>query len=101
MFFYSYARDLEAIIDFIAEDSPDEALRILQNLRRKASGLTTSPARGGIVPELKEQGIIVYRELICAPWRILFRISGRIVYVLAGLDSRRNLEDILLYRFVY
>jgi plasmid stabilization system protein ParE len=93
--------DLEAVIDFITEDSPDKALRTLEKLRKKASGLITSPARGRIVPELKEQGIVIYRELILPPWRIIYRISGRTVYVLAVLDSRRNLEDILLGRFVY
>lgn len=93
--------DLEAIIDFIAEDSIDKALGILEKLRKKALGLNALPERGRIVPELKEQGIIIYRELLSVPWRIIYRISGQTVYVLAVLDSRRNLEDILLDRFVY
>jgi len=93
--------DLEAIIDFIAKDSLDMALEILEKLRKKALSLHTFPERGRLVPELKEQGIIIYRELIFVPWRIIYRISGQTVYVLAVFDSRRNLEDILLDRFVY
>jgi toxin ParE1/3/4 len=58
------------------------------------------PERGRIVPELREQGIILYREIILAPWRVIYRIVGQTVYVLAVLDARRNLEDILLDRFV-
>lgn len=92
--------DLDAIIDFIAEDSSDEALRILTKMRKKAAGLNILPERGRIVPELKEQGIMLYREMILAPWRIIYRIVGQTVYVLAVLDARRNLEDILLERFI-
>ncbi len=92
--------DLAAIVDFIAGDRPDTALLILERLRKKALSLSAVPERGRIVPELKEHGIIIYRELFLAPWRIIYRISGQTVYVLAVFDSRRNLEDILLDRFI-
>ena len=93
-------RDLEAILERIADDSSDEALRVLTKIRTKAASLNLLPERGRIVPELKEQGIVLYREMILAPWRVLYRVSGQTVYVLAVLDARRNLEDILLDRFV-
>ena len=35
-------------------------------------------------------------ELIVPPWRILYRIAVKQVYVLSVLDSRQNIEDILL-----
>jgi toxin ParE1/3/4 len=92
--------DLDAIIGFIAADSIDEAIKILDKMRKKALGLNVLPERGRIVPELKDQGIILYREMILTPWRIIYRISGYTVYVLAVLDARRNLEDILLDRFI-
>jgi len=92
--------DLDAIIGFIADDSIDEALKILERIRKKAVGLNLLPERGRVVPELREQGIILYRGIILAPWRIIYRISGQTVYVLAVFDARRNLEDILLERFV-
>ncbi len=92
--------DLDSIIGFIAEESLDEAMKILERMRKKAVGLKGLPERGRLVPELKEQGIILYRELILVPWRMIYRISGKTVYVLAVLDARRNLEDILLERFV-
>jgi len=58
------------------------------------------PERCRIVPELKEQGIMQYRELIVKPWRIIFLIAEIKVYVLSVLDSRRNIEAILLERIV-
>jgi toxin ParE1/3/4 len=47
-----------------------------------------------------QQGILQYRELIVPPWRIIYRISGDFVYVLAVFDSRQNIEDVLLDRLV-
>ena len=93
-------RDLAEIIEYIAGDSPSYAYQIFKEIKRKASRLYTFPDRGRIVPELQEQGITPYRELIVAPWRIIYRISERNVYVLSVLDSRRNVEDILLKRLI-
>ena len=49
---------------------------------------------------MRAQGILTYRELIERPWRILYRVEANTVYVLALIDARRNVEDILLDRFV-
>ena len=92
--------DLKAIIDYIAIDSPANALKIFRKMKNKASSLYTMPERCRIVPELKDQGIMQYRELIVPPWRIMFRITEMKVYILSVLDSRRNIEDILLERLV-
>jgi toxin ParE1/3/4 len=92
-------RDFEAIIDYIALDSIDEALKILGKLRDGAATLASMPERGRLVPELHAQGVSAYHELIVSPWRIMYRIGERQVHVLAVIDSRRNVEDILLDRF--
>src|SRR4030042_3446667 len=87
--------DLKEIIDYIAIDSPANALKIFKKIKEKASRLYTMPERCRIVPELKDQGIMQYRELLLPPWRIMFRVAEMKVYVLSVLDSRRNIEDIL------
>ncbi len=92
--------DLKQIIDYVAIDSPGNALQILEKIRQKVSALYTLPERGRIVPELYGQGINIYRELIAVPWRIVYRISETTVYVLSIIDSRQNVEDILLNRFL-
>ncbi len=92
--------DLKNIILYIAEDSPANARNIFERIKETASSLTHFPERGRIVPELQDQGIFLYRELISAPWKIVYRISGKRVYVLAVIDSRQNVEDILLKRLV-
>ncbi len=92
--------DLKRIIEYIAEDNPSDALKIFKTIKQKTSGLFTFPERGRIVPELRDHGILQYRELIVPPWRILYRISEKQVYVLSVLDSRQNIEDILLNRLI-
>jgi len=93
--------DLREIIEYIATESPDNALKILKKIKQKTSSLYTLPERGRIVPELQDQGILLYRELIISPWRIIYRMSEMKVYVLSVLDARQNVEDILLKRIIY
>ena len=92
--------DLSAIIEYINSDNPPAAKDNLKRIKTKVSNLKSFPQRGRVVPELKEHGILQYRELIIPPWRIIYRISELQVYVLSVIDSRRNVEDILLDRLV-
>jgi plasmid stabilization system protein ParE len=93
-------KDLTGIVEYIAADSPSNAFEIFKEIKEKASRLYTFPERGRIVPELKDQGIVLYRELVVPPWRIIYRISKKTVYVLSVLDSRQNIEDTLLKRLI-
>ncbi len=96
----SASHDLRAVITYISADSPTEATRQLEGIRRRARSLERFPERGRVVPELKEHGISLYREVIIGPWRLIYRIAEDDVYVLCFLDARRNVEDILLDRFL-
>lgn len=93
-------RDLEGIISHIEEESPQEVLRVLDRLRGSASRLKRFPERGRVVPELQKQGVMTYRELLIPPWRMIYRIDGARVWLLAVVDARRDLEDLLLERFL-
>ena len=93
--------DLIEIIEYISIDRPADALKILQTIKKMASNLYSLPERGRVVPELQDQAILIYREIVIPPWRIIYRISDNDVYVLSVLDARRNVEDILLKRLAY
>jgi toxin ParE1/3/4 len=93
-------RDLIGIIEYIAADDPANASRVFRKIRQRASNLYSFPQRGCILPELRDQGISQYRELVMPPWRVIYRISEKAVYLLAVLDSRQNIEDILLKRLI-
>ncbi len=92
--------DLKEIIEFISVESPGNALKILKKMKDRASSFYTLPERGRVVPELLDQGISQYRELIISPWRLIYRIAEREIFVLSVIDSRRNVEDILLKRLI-
>ena len=64
--------DLKNIVEYIADDSPPNALKIFKSIKQKASNLNGFPERGRIVPELRDQGILQYWELVLSPWRILY-----------------------------
>ncbi len=93
-------KDLENIIGYISQDSIDSAITIFEKIKSKCRTLYQFPYRGRVVPELKAYGILSYRELIISPWRVVCRISDPQVYVLAVIDSRRSIEDILMERFL-
>jgi len=94
------AKDLADIIEYIADDNPIIACEKFLEIKKRAQKLYTCPERGRVVPELQEQGIDQYRELVIAPLRIIYRVSRNDVYVLSVLDSRQNVEDMLLKRLI-
>ena len=98
----SAKKDLREIIDYIANDNKKNALDILNRITQKASELKQMPFHCRILPELQDLNIETYRELIINPWRTVFKVNNTEVNVIAVLDGRRNIEDILwekIFRF--
>ena len=93
-------RDLEAIVDYIADREPLTALQVLARLQARAGKLAAQPLRGRRVPELRDLGIDSYRELIEAPWRIIYRPAAERIYVMAVVDARRDLQTVLMERLL-
>ena len=92
--------DLERIVEYISIDSPSNALKVLTKIKKKASALYRLPERGRIVPELKEFNILQYHEIIIDPWRVIYKVAEKKVFVMSVVDSRRNIEYVLLDRLV-
>ena len=92
--------DLRAILGYIMKDSPLTAKEVFNKIKVQAENLVLFPERGRVVSELFSQGICFYREIIIAPWRVVYRIVDKTVYILAVIDARRNVEDVLLERLI-
>jgi toxin ParE1/3/4 len=92
--------DIEAIADYIAHESAQRALQVIESLEERARSLRVFPTRGRIVPELRRQGERAFQEIHAWPWRLIYRIDGHRVMVMAVLDGRRDLETVLLERLV-
>ena len=92
--------DAEAIVEYIARNNPSAAASVLRRIDRAAASVSIMPLRGRVVPELAAVAIRNYRELILPPWRIVYRIDGDIVRIVAVVDGRRSLADLLLERIM-
>lgn len=95
----SAIQDLDDILDYVAASrSPEAAVQLYTSVVARVSTLSQVPKRARRVPELSQVGIRDYRELIVSPYRIPFRVSGRVVAGLGVFDGRRELSELLLKR---
>ena len=92
--------DLNEIISYISRNNPQTALKILKKLQDRIQTLDHFPYRGGYVPELLQKNIKDYRQLIESPWRIIYKVEDKIVNILTVIDSRRNIQDILIEKLI-
>ena len=92
--------DLQRILDFIAATSPLNAVTVLDRLEALASTLEHVPQRGRVVPELARTGMRDWREVVSSPWRLVLRVDGMTVVVVALVDGRRHLDDLLFERML-
>ncbi len=95
------ARDLGEIYDYIAfHDSPQNADYVLEQIDKIFSSLSEFPERGAYPKELLALGIREYREIFFKPYRIIYRIRGKNVYVLLIVDGRRDMQSLLQRRLL-
>jgi plasmid stabilization system protein ParE len=92
--------DLNEIILFIAQSNPQTAIKIMEKIQARINTLDHSPNRGSYVPELLARNIKDYRQITESPWKIVYRVDEEIVNVLTIIDSRRNLQDVLIKKLL-
>jgi len=93
--------DLLGIVTRIKkDDSPTIAKEIYKKLRNKAQSSNFFPLKGRAVPELQDAGIVHFREIIVNPWRIIYKVGNDTVYIMSIIDSRQNLDDLLLKKIL-
>jgi len=95
------ARDLNELYDYIAvHDSPRKADSVLEQIEKTFSTLSEFPERGAYPKELLNLGIREYREVFFKPYRIIYRIMDKNVYVLLIVDGRRDMQSLLQRRLL-
>jgi toxin ParE1/3/4 len=94
-------RDLEEIYDHIAEfDSPEKAEYGLSRLLEVAERLATFPDRGPHPKELQALGIREYRQTYFKPYRLIYRVIGKQVFIYLIADGRREMQSLLAGRLL-
>ena len=95
------ARDLNELYDYIAvHDSPRKADYVLEQIEKTFSTLSEFPERGVYPKELLKLGMREYREIFFKPYRIIYRVMDKNVYVLLIVDGRRDMQSLLQRRLL-
>lgn len=92
--------DLYEILDYYKSINFDYAKNLLVSFEEKIDMLKTFPEQGRLVPELEKQNIVDYRELIEGNYRIIYAIQEDTVIIHTIIDSRRNLEDLIIKKLM-
>ncbi len=93
--------DLAELVDYIAEhDSVERATYMLEMLMTVCERLEQHPEPGHFLPELRSLGIKTYREVHFKPYRIIYEVVSREVFILLIVDGRRSLQAILERRLL-
>ena len=88
--------DLLDIYHYIAaHDSPQQVGHVLERLEELCAELAEFPARGHVPPELERVGVMNYREVHFKPYRVIYEIAGRDVFIHCILDGRRDIQSLL------
>ena len=94
-------RDLEELYDYIDQhDVPGKADYVLEQIEKVFTSLSENPRRGVYPNELVSIGIKEYREIFFKPYRIIYRIIEKNVFVLLIVDGRRNMQELLQRRLL-
>ena len=94
-------KDIEGIHQFLADsDSPAAADRVLDRLVEVAESLTAFPERGAFPCELEVVGMRDFRQVFFKPYRVIYRIRDRSVFIYLIADGRRNMQPLLARRLL-
>lgn len=93
--------DLNEILIYVAvNDCIQSANKLLDALEETCFKLEKFPERGHIPPELRPTGIKKYLEIHYKPYRIIYEIEKKIIYIHCIIDGRRNIQEILSNRLL-
>ena len=93
--------DIFQIYFFILEnDSEQNANYVLDKIKQACLNLNTLPGRGHILPELERINVFNYREIHFKPYRIIYQVIEKKIFIHCIFDERRELQEILENRLL-
>ncbi|MFG6284645.1 type II toxin-antitoxin system RelE/ParE family toxin [Sphingomonas sp. S6] len=73
---------------------------LLDTLIGRIDALRRFPDRGSVPPELQTIGMREYRQIVSAPYRIIYRTIETTVFVVVIADGRRDMATVLERRLL-
>lgn len=93
--------DLLGIYEYILKhDSAQSADHVFDNIEDLCCSLAEFLERGHPPPELSRLHVTHFLEIHFKPYRVIYEIEGRRVFVHCILDGRRELQDLLERRLL-
>lgn len=94
--------DIEGILEYVAvHDGELRSVAVEKQIQKSTVKLKRHPLSGRVVPELGDLGIKDYREVFSGNFRIFYRRhNGKVIYIMAVLDSRRDFEEVLFQKLM-
>lgn len=83
--------DIEEIASYIEKDSPSYAQAVTEQIITASRQLNQFPLIGRIVPELGDE---TYRELFIYSYRLIYRVTGYQLLIVAVIHGRRLLDNV-------
>jgi len=88
-------RDLEGVFAYIARDSEAIGARVIEKLLEAVDRLAIYPESG---PRIREWKKSPYRHSVVRPHRIIYRIEGDAVFIIAIVHGAQDLKKLLRKR---
>lgn len=94
-------KDLLERLAFLSQrEGPDHATGVLVNLLEALGGLGSLPERGRVPAELQELGMGDVRQIVVAPWRLIYKLLPTRVELMVVADGRRDFQGLLIKRIL-
>ena len=83
----SSLKDIDSIAEYIARDSEEQASLFISRIIELTDQLQDYPFSGRIIPEIKDENC---REVIYGAYRLMYRISPRVIWITGVVHGARN-----------
>ena len=97
----SAEQDLKELRRYVVKNfSQATWLKTYSKLKEGMRNLATFPLLGAVPPELETLNLNQYRQIISGMNRVIYEPRADAVYIYMIVDTRRNLETLLMQRLM-
>jgi toxin ParE1/3/4 len=97
----SAEQDLKELLSYVVKNfSQTTWLKTYSKLKESIRNLATFPLLGAVPPELESLSLNQYRQIISGMNRVIYEPRADAVYIYMIVDTRRDLETLLMQRLM-
>ena len=97
----SAEQDLKELRSYVVKNfSQTTWLKTFNKLKESIRNLATFPLLGAVPPELESLNLNQYRQIVSGMNRVIYEPRADAVYIYMIVDTRRDLETLLMQRLM-